>query len=129
MILAEIADKMPSPTFLVATAIVSGAGAAAAFIFLRGTSRFIVVSIIACVTGYFALVFQVDADLVEAARNELGSRYITISRYWIFGSVMVAAILALILGGASSMIDRRRNQQAEQAGADQPATAPESKTE
>ena len=126
MILAEIADKMLPTSFYFAAALLLGICAATTVTFLRGIPRLTACGIVAGVAAFLAVGLQVDADLVEAARKELGQSYLTISRYWILGSVAVALILALILRVASRSIKPSQNHQAEQVVADQQATGGDS---
>ena len=118
MILAEIADKMLPTSFFVVAAIAPASAAAVAFTFLRGIPRLLVISIIAGVTGFFAVTLQVDSDLVEATRTELGQIYLTISKYWIIASVALAAILILIFRIVFRSIDHSQNHQEAEQGVD-----------
>lgn len=96
MILAEIADKMRPISFYWAAIVVSGSCAAAAFVFLRGIQRALGIAIITVAAGLLAFGLQVDSDLVDAARSELGQTYITISRYWIIAAVLLAFALTVV---------------------------------
>ena len=114
MILAEIVDKMLPSSFYGVAIVVSGVVAAVVLTFLRGIPRILVVTMIACVAGFLALGLQVDHDLVEAARNELGDSYITISRYWIVASIALSIVLTMIFQGLARSFNSAQNQQAEQ---------------
>ena len=96
MILAEIADKMLPASFYAVATVVSASSAAVAITCLRGVLRFLVISTVACGTGFFAISLQVDSDLIEAARTELGQPYLTISKYWVIATLVLAAILVWI---------------------------------
>ena len=104
---------LPS-SFYGAAIVTSGVSAAVALTFLRGIPRILVVSMTACVTGFLAFGLQIDRDLVEVARSELGDSYITMSRYWIIASIALGIVLAMILQGAARSFSSSQNQEAEQ---------------
>ncbi len=111
VIVAEIADKMTPVSFFYGVSIVSGVSAGLALTFLKGVPRFIVFGTVALITCFCGWALQVDLDLIAATRGELGQSYLTVSRSWIFGSFVIAALLVLIfrvvlgvgtIGGAPS---------------------------
>lgn len=115
MILAEIADKMLPTSFYFGAAFLFGICAAVSLTFLRSNSRCIGLGIVVLVAGFSAWALQIDTDLIEAARNEIGQTYLTISRYWIVGSGTIAIATFLMLRIALRSNDSARKQEAEQA--------------
>jgi len=103
--LAEIANNMLPISVYGAAIFLSGASAAVAFTFLRGAPRLLVMTLIVCGTGFLAVELQVDRDLVEAVRSELGDGYITISRCWIIASIVLALVLLRMIRGFFRLFD------------------------
>jgi hypothetical protein len=93
-----------------------GVSAAAVLVFLNGNWRFIGFGIVAIVAAFLSWVLQVDADLIEAIRLELGQDYIIASRYWIVGAVVIAITFLLMLRNASRSSCSGQSQEAEQVG-------------
>ena len=114
MILAEIADKMLPTSHYIGAALLFGVCTAAVLAFLKGYSRFIGFGIVAFVAAFLSWGLQIDADLIEAAQNELGQDYLIVSRYWIVGAVAIAITFTLILRTASRASGSGRKQEAEQ---------------
>ena len=129
MILAEIADKMPSPMFYFGADLLSGVCVAATLVFIQGIPRLIVFVILASLTAFFAWGLQVDSDLVAADRTELGQSYLMISKYWFLGAIAVALFFSLVFQSVFGTNKPSQKVQAEQVGAGQPAIRSESKSE
>jgi hypothetical protein len=117
MILAEIADKMLPVSYYFGASIVFGVSAGFALTFLKGIPRLIGFGIVALIACFLVWALRVDSDLIAATRDELGQSYLTISRYWILGSIVIAAILALVFRIALSSSSSGGNHQAEQGEA------------
>lgn len=115
MILAEIADKMLPTSLYIGAAFFFGICAAAVLVFMNGNSRFIGCGMVAIVAAFLSWALQVDADLIEANRLELGQDYLIASRYWIVGAVVIAMSSLLIIRTASRLSGSGRNQEAEEA--------------
>ena len=125
MLLAEIADKMSPASFYVTLAVVAGVVYATTAFFLRGFPRAAILSVLVVTTASCAYGFQVDGDLVEAARDELGQGYLMVYRYWIFGAIALAAVLMFIFHILSRFAPPSHKHKAEQDAGDQaPATLP-----
>jgi len=99
MILAEITDKFLPGSFYVCAASLTGVGTAVAQAFFRGKRIWIICSIVWILSGFLAWKLQIDKDLVEAARKELGQNHLALSRYWILGSLPITAMLTVKFRG------------------------------
>lgn len=96
MILAEVADKIPPAGYYYTLAIVLGISAATALAFLNGKKRILVFSLITALAVLISM-GQVDTDLVDAVRDELGEAYLNLARFWIIGAAGISAALCMAI--------------------------------